>query len=204
MSESVPSPRFRGLFLLRPTLPLASVCSMRNVLLACLLLLALGPLQAKVYKSVLPDGTVVYSDTPPSEGAEQVELPEIQTYTPPPLPPSSPSSADADDSNDEGYESFEVTLPANDATVRDNNGSVKIALALTPGLRRGHKVEIFLDGKSIGAGGATSASLNDVDRGTHNIYAIVRNDEGKELARTPSSVFHLKRATRLGPTRGGS
>ena len=177
---------------------------MKQIIFAVALALGVSPAGAKIYKSVLPDGSVVYSDTPPEQGAKPMELPGIQTYSPPPL--SAPTAAPAKEAEKgfQGYESFEVSAPADDATVRDNGGTVRISLMLAPGLRSGHKVEIFMDGKSIGSGAGTSASVTNVDRGTHSIHAVVRDAEGKELVRTPDSVFHLKQTSRLNPARRGS
>ena len=161
------------------------------------------PLQAKIYKFVLPDGTVVYSDTPPEKGAREVELPPLQTFTPPPLPPSSPALTVDEPAAD--YESFEVASPANDEAIRDNGGSVKVGLKIAPALRSGHEVEIFVDGTSVGRGRGSSATLTDVDRGSHSVYATIVDGEGKEVARTPSITFHLQRVhiRRKQPRAGG-
>ncbi|NNG11833.1 MAG: DUF4124 domain-containing protein, partial [Halobacteria archaeon] len=48
-----------------------------------LLLLWTGLAQAEVYKSTNADGEVIFSDQP-SPGAEQVQLPELPTYSAPP------------------------------------------------------------------------------------------------------------------------
>ena len=50
-----------------------------------LLVLLTGLVQAAVYKTVTETGEVIYSDTP-TQGSERVRLPELPTYTPPPLP----------------------------------------------------------------------------------------------------------------------
>jgi hypothetical protein len=161
-----------------------------------LLVFAGSPVTAKVYKSVQPDGTVVYSDSRPDAAAEEVKLPEIQFYSAPPLPAPAQEEPPAE-AADEGYSRFEIAAPADDATVRDNGGTVRISLAMEPPLQDGHEVEIFVNGASVGRGRATSASLTNVDRGSHTVYAVVRDGSGQELARTGSSTFHLKRATRL-------
>ncbi len=175
---------------------------MNKLLIAVALVFAVAlPVAAKVYKSVLPDGTVVYSDTPPAADAKPVELPRIQTYSPPPTPAPAPAEKKPEKPVFGGYDTFEVASPANDSTVRDNAGTVQVSLTLSPGLQRGHKVEIFMDGLSIGSGAATTASLTNVDRGTHNLHAVVRDADGKEVIRTANSVFHLQKVSRLTPIR---
>ena len=176
---------------------LATVLGMNRAFLVCMLFLALTTAGAKVYKSVLPDGSVVYSDTPPSDGATPVELPAIQYYAPPPLPPPSEEGASAAKPTAAGYETFEIASPSDDQAVRDNGGTVSIQLTLVPGLRSGHQIEIFMDGASLGSGAATTASITNVDRGSHSVHAVVRDGDGKELARTGAITFHLLRASRL-------
>ena len=151
-----------------------------------------------VYKNVQPDGTIVYSDKP-DEGAKELKLPEIQIYTPPPLPEGDDRAANGGAAGFTGYESFAISSPANDETVRDNGGSVSIALTLKPSLQSGHVVDIRMDGASIGRGSSTSITLTNVDRGSHTVQAAVLDGDGAEVARTDSVTFHLKRASAIKP-----
>ena len=158
--------------------------------------LAAGSVQAgKIVKYTLSNGQVIYSDTPPPEAAsgEEVTVEPLQTFTPPRTPSfegSMPSDA-ADESA--GYEAFTVTSPENDTTIRDNGGNVRVSLTLSPGLRSGHSIEIYMDGKAIGSGNSTSLTLTDVDRGTHTVRATVKDGDGREIARSNSVIFHLRR-----------
>jgi hypothetical protein len=36
-------------------------------------------------------------------------------------------------------------------------------------------------------------TLTDVDRGTHTVQAAIKDAQGKEIARSNSVIFHLKR-----------
>jgi hypothetical protein len=167
-----------------------------------LILLLVGvlcaPVSAKVYKLVLPDGSVQFTDQP-QEGAEEVKLPPVQTFRPPPVPPS--GSGSSGERGDAGplYESIAVVSPRPDETLRDNTGTVDITLSLEPSLRAGHTVEILLDGKAIGSGAGTSVSVSDVDRGTHTVSAAVKDADGNTLATAPGVTFHLKRTAVGGP-----
>ena len=159
------------------------------------LMLALGAVQAgKVYKYTLSNGDVVYSDKPPpSDQGEEITLEPLQGFSLPPPPPLEDSTADKDDDEPTGYQEFKVTSPSNNATIRDNGGNVSVSLSLTPGLRGGHSIEVMMDGQPIGSGGGTSITLTEVDRGTHTVQAAVKDSEGKEIARSNSVIFHLKR-----------
>lgn len=158
------------------------------------LMLAVGSAQAqKIYKWTLPDGRVVYSDKPPpADQAEEVTLEPLQTFSAPPPPPLEDTSAKKEPEST-GYEEFKVTSPDNDATIRDNGGNVRISLSLSPGLQSGHSIEVIMDGKAIGSGKSTSVTLTDVDRGTHTVQAAIQDSDGKEITRSNSVIFHLRR-----------
>ena len=148
-----------------------------------------GAVAETVYKTVDENGNVIFTDKP-SEEAETIKIQELENTIGNPNPAKyKPSPAKIEGFS---YKSFTVTSPANGAGVRSNNGNVSISLSLEPALNRGHKIIISLDGKQIGTG--LSASLQNVDRGTHSISAKVIDSEGKSLISTSSS-FSLLRAT---------
>jgi hypothetical protein len=159
------------------------------------LMLAAGAAQAgKIYKYTLPDGDVVYSDkVPASDQGEEIQVEPLQSFTLPPAPPLKDTSAKDKAPEPVGYKEFKVTYPSNDATIRDNGGNVRVSLTVTPGLRIDHSIEVMMDGQPIGAGSGTSVTITDVDRGTHTVQAAIKDNEGKEIARSNSVIFHLKR-----------
>jgi hypothetical protein len=159
------------------------------------LVLAVGAAHAgSIYKYTLPNGDVVYSDrAPPADQGEEVKLEPLQSFTVPPAPPLEDSTRKQDAPKPVGYETFKVTNPTNDATIRDNGGNVRVSLSLSPALQSGHSIEVMVDGRSIGSGRGTSVTLTAVDRGTHTVRAAVKDSEGKEIARSNSVIFHLKR-----------
>jgi len=168
---------------------------MHKLAIMLCLLLAAGAAQAQeIYKYTLSNGKVVYSDKPPAaDQGEEVKLEPLQTFRLPPAPPLEDSTAKKQGPAPVGYEEFKVMSPSNDATLRDNGGTVSVSLSLSPGLQRGHSIAVMLDGQSIGSGHSTSVTLTEVDRGTHTVRATVKDNEGKEIARSNSVIFHLKR-----------
>jgi hypothetical protein len=158
-------------------------------------MLAVGAAQAgKVYKYTLSNGDVVYSDKPPpADQAEEVTLEPLQGFSLPPAPPLEDSTDKEEEAGPVGYEEFKVTNPTNDATIRDNGGNVRVSLSLTPGLQSGHSIDVMMDGESIGSGRSTVLTLTEVDRGTHTVQASIKDKDGKEVARSNSVIFHLKR-----------
>ncbi len=144
-----------------------------------------------VYKSVDENGNIIFTDKP-SKDAEEIKLQELQTiknpnpakYTPRPEQPKQEAS----------YKTFLVSNPADGAGLRSNSGNVSISLSLQPPLRSGHKIIITMDGKEVSKGSTTSVSLQNLDRGSHNITASVIDGNGKQMISTSSS-FSILRAS---------
>jgi len=73
----------------------------------------------EIYKQVLPDGTVVYSDQRPTPNAEPIVLPELTLITSQSVPQTSGRSAnnsDEADSTDAPYAEFALVEPVADQT----------------------------------------------------------------------------------------
>jgi hypothetical protein len=190
-----PEPRFATAFIVGPPGLVYAQGMTRPLAILLLTVLVLGAAQAgNVYKYTLSNGDVVYSDKPPpADQGETVTLEPLQGFNLPPAPPLEDTTAKADEPEAAGYTEFKVTSPTNDQTIRDNGGNVSVSLSLTPGLRGGHKIDVMMDGQSIGRGSGTSVTLTEVDRGTHTVQASIKDQEGKEVARSNSVIFHLKR-----------
>lgn len=144
-----------------------------------------------VYKTVDEDGRTIFTDKA-SEEAEEINIQKLETIENPNPAKYTPRPKQAEESTFK-YENFVVNSPENGAGIRSNNGNVSISLTLEPTLHAGHKIIISMDGKEVGSG--TSASLQNVDRGTHSISASVVDGSGKQLMST-SSTFSLLRATK--------
>ena len=170
---------------------------MRWSTLAVLLVLFATASQAKIYKWIMPDGSVKYSDQPQEGGgAEQVELPPLQTYTPQPVPKKTVKQSPQPKAVT--YEVFKVTAPAADATIRDNAGNFSVEFEVNPGLATGHSIEVFMDGFSLERSRRGEVSLTNVSRGTHRIYGVIVDKSGTEFARSETVTVHLQRATVAG------
>ena len=152
------------------------------------------PAQAQIYKWVLPDGSILYSDRPQHENDKELELSPLQTYKAQKLPKSSATSkAGQGDENQVEYTDFRVAQPEHDVALRNNAGNVSISLHLEPGLNESHTIDVFMDGRLLGGGRTTGLELQNVDRGSHTIYPVVKDQGGKVLTRTKSITFHLLR-----------
>jgi hypothetical protein len=173
---------------------------MRSLIyLFCLLPLpALG--QIGIYKWEMPDGSIGYSDQPQEEGASPVELSPLQTYEAPVTPAPAAAAGEEEGEGEEeepvfkGYEEVAVVEPANGATLRDNAGRVSVRLSVRPDMRPLHIIELIVNGRLLGSGRTTTVTLSGVERGTHSVAAVIKDEEGQELARSATVTFHLHRA----------
>lgn len=178
-------------------------------LISLLLVFCLAtPASAAVYKTVRPDGSVVYSDQPPRNEAEPHPLPPLQMIPSESLAPA-PAPQERNDSKTntpaaaEAYRSLAILDPQADGTVRDASGQVVVQVALDPPLatEAGDRVIIYLDGEPLAQGTDTAYTLDNVDRGTHTVEASVSSGPGRVLIRSPAVTFHVQRTSVNAPAR---
>lgn len=166
-----------------------------------LLALAAAVAQAEVYKSINADGEVVYSDTR-SKGSEVMNMPDLPTYSPPPVIPSSASPSEEAAVETEVYQDLVFLKPVDGSTVRDNQGVINAELKLTPALHNKlkHRVQFFLDGEAYGKPGySLRSTMNNVDRGEHTLTASVLDANGDTLISAAPVIVYLHRMTIYNP-----
>jgi Domain of unknown function (DUF4124) len=150
-----------------------------------------------VYKTVDADGNTVFSDVP-SAGAEEIKIKEAQAIN---IPKArsfklSPPEEKPKNSN---YTKLTIIGPENDATIHGGEGNVNITVTLEPDLDEKDVIVLFMDGKEMLSGRAPQFLLENVDRGTHTITVVVKNEDDKVLKRTAKVTFHVRRITQLSP-----
>jgi hypothetical protein len=164
-----------------------------------LLILLAASVQADVYKSVNEKGEIVYSDQP-APNAKRMQLPDLPTYTAPTIPVFSSAPETAPVASP--YKSVKIVAPENDATIRDNQGVVRVQVALNPPLmtKVGHKIQFYLNGEPHGMPvGTPSISFSNLDRGTYTLTTSVLDAKGDVLVSTDPVIFHLHRESLLNP-----
>ena len=167
--------------------------------LAIIIILLISPnLMAELYKWTDKDGNVIYSDKPnPAGPSEKIKGKPLTSYAPPKLKfKPSPKPKETEKTRRAIYTEFSITEPANDAGIRVNSGDVPIKFKVTPSPSniRGHRIDIYLDGKKSGSTVGTSYTLKSMDRGTHTVRADIVDGGGKALKST-TVTFHLLRAS---------
>jgi hypothetical protein len=166
------------------------------------LLLAAAAAGGTAYRSVGPDGTVIFSDRP-SPNAEEVRLPAPSSYPPPALPARGEAPAFADQPLAAAlYDSVRITAPPDDATVFAAQGGVDVDVSLDPSLMEGHTLTYVVDGKEVAKGlRADRIRITDLDRGTHHLEVAVRDEAGGIVGRSQRITFHLRQSSLNDPQR---
>lgn len=164
--------------------------------LPLMLLLFAGCLQAAVYKQVNENGEVVYSDKP-AAGAEKMDLPQLPTYTPPPVPLVRPADAPVES---EVYKGLEIVKPADNSTIRNNLGIIEVQLRIEPALkvREKHRLQFYLDNQRYGPlVDKTAIMMSNIERGEHTLSASVFDADGNAVIASTPVTIHVKRESVL-------
>ena len=156
---------------------------------------------AAVYRSVDTTGNVSYSDQPKA-GSKQLEI-EVAL----PSTPYQPSSTNMNDNVlevpdsamtkpvDVPVYSLTIISPSADEGVRNNEGNLTVALALSPTLNKDRQdsFEIKVDGNSYGnKQTSTHFVVENLIRGTHSLSVSVVDASGSVLT-NKQTTFHILR-----------
>ncbi|KTC65845.1 Uncharacterised protein (plasmid) [Legionella adelaidensis] len=169
--------------------------------IGCLALLVTTALRAEIYTWTDSSGVVHFSDKP-HVGATEVKLPSVQTFSnPPPAENSAPASSQPEDISVENAvnseeNAYKITImePADQATIRNNQGYVPIVISMEPELKKENSLQLIFDNKPVGEPqAATVFSLRDVNRGTHTIAIHALDEEGEVIATSNTVTFFMHR-----------
>lgn len=138
-----------------------------------------------VYKKVMPDGSISYSDTPEKD-AKALEIEPISTV-PALLKQTAIVITPKQKKASKPYRQLSFASPENSSSLWANDGNVPVAIKLSPALLAGHKVEWYFDGKLLGTSAAQTYLLKNVDRGTHKLKAKVVNSADTTLIEAEST-----------------
>ena len=150
----------------------------------------------KIYTWIDANGDRVYSSTP-RKGAKEMTIKESTSYSEP-EPVSGWQDAKikvVDESAVDVYDRLGILSPANDATVRDNNGNFQVAAEISPSLKADHWLRLTINGSPVGnLSRSPIFSLTNIDRGSHILRIDVVSGDGKVIKSSKPSTVHLHRA----------
>jgi len=172
-------------------------------LLLVFLMTAANAAEKRIYKTVDADGNTVFTDLPPKEGHREVlTLVKPNAFVSeeaiPGFQNDRPSASGVEQGGDPMlYRTLRIVSPANNKSIRGNDGSVQVGVDVDPGLINGHKLRLLLDGVRYLEGASTSFTLNNIDRGEHTLQADIVHASGQGMQSSEPSIFHLQRYSQL-------
>jgi hypothetical protein len=169
---------------------------MRALLILTLLVLAVPPASAQIYKYIDANGNTAFSSQPPNgtkaESVDLLPLPNVQRQEAPGREPApgttrapapsttSPATAAQPGAKSPPYTRLTLTdLPTAEA-LRANNGTFTVGVDIAPPLSGGRLVRLVLDGEVYGEASnqLRGLKLENLDRGDHAMAVqVVEGDQ---------------------------
>ncbi|WP_248738621.1 DUF4124 domain-containing protein [Pseudomonas sp. MWU12-2029] len=165
----------------------------RGLIALCLSLIALSA-SAEVFTYIDAQGNRVYTDQPRGN-AKRVPLATSNRMA------SNPTGAapitKAKKSAEQPlfrYDMLRVLVPEPDATIRSSAGELIVSITSEPGLQKGHRYRLLLDGQPTGEPGLSPVfPLSNIDRGSHNLSVEILDAQDRIVERTANQPFHMQR-----------
>jgi Domain of unknown function (DUF4124) len=182
---------------------------LRPLLIATMLLGALSAEAGVIYKWKDANGVTHYSDQP-SPGAERMivsSAPTIGSTRSAGATARTPAGARPPQSGEPqsplAYDHFEIFAPQANATYTAGL-PIDVRIRIEPSLRGGQTVSLYLDGKRSEASSDSGKSfvLENVERGSHLLTAVILDRASGETHRSESVPFVVFQKSVAAPPRG--
>jgi len=162
------------------------------LLITCLITL---PVTAEVFTYIDAQGNRVYTDQPGSGNAKRVPMaPSNRMSANPGGAAPTMTGKKAETKPLFHYDMLRVLVPEPDATGRSRAGEMSGSVTSEPGLQRGHRYQLLLDGQPTAAPGLSPVfALSNIDRGSHNLSVEILDEQGRTVERTANQPFHMLR-----------
>lgn len=145
-----------------------------------------------VYRWERPDGTFEFSDEPRS-GSETIVVEE------PMIQPSRGLELRSRPvfSTQFSYSRLVITEPIAGVTLRNQQAdAVLVSGEFEPGLRKGHRVFLLVDGETSGAGSrSASFQTSRLERGAHTLQLEIRDGDGEAVIKSEAVTVNVQRTT---------
>lgn len=162
------------------------------MLAACLIALSAS---AEVFTYIDAQGNRVFTDQPGSGNARRVPLATSNRMS---ANPTGAAPVIAEKRTETKplfrYDMLRVLVPEPDATIRSSAGELIVSITSEPGLQRGHRYRLLLDGQPTAEPGPSPVfALSNIDRGSHNLSVEILDEHGRIVERTANQPFHMLR-----------
>lgn len=182
---------------------------MRMIFLFILISFASFVCHGAVYMEKDKFGNITYSDTPLPNGTK-IDVPEVTQETSEGSNVTSVTTTTSTEENavvaenilvHKDYVVFLIQSPVDQATIQ-NQATIPVDIKIDPPLQEGDKILLLLDNKPYGAPAAsTRFELADVERGTHQLSAVLLDANQRVIKESNSVIIYVHRVTLNSPTR---
>ncbi len=155
---------------------------------------------ADIYKTTLPDGTVVYSDQPDAASPSTSEKLE-ETFVPTLSFPKVNTQRSSKKSYSRGksgfkYRSVSISSPKNDTTLRNTGGQLTVTVSVSPYLHPKHQLILLSNGTQVaGPTSSTEIKTTEIFRGTHTLSINIIDNKGNIVTRSNPTTIHVHQSS---------
>lgn len=156
--------------------------------------------QADIYQVVDNSGDITYSDTP-SKNAQKLNVTPTNVSKTNPPPTTTKQSINDGAIAKKPYTVFKIVSPMDQETIQ-NQFDIIINLQVEPDLQPGDAIQVYVDGNPTGpAAKTTSISLGQLNRGVHQVYAVLTDSKSSRLKQSNAITIYVHNASAAFPTR---
>jgi hypothetical protein len=169
------------------------------ILLVILLFSSAAFAQGDIYKVVDKDGNVTFTDQPPNDAAQPLDLPPlsvIETDIQVPETPAAGSAAEEPKPTTvrelrKQFRDFKITRPQPEETFWGTANSVFVSWGSSQPIPQSMSAMLFVDGAGQSASAMGGVTLT-LDRGEHQVYAQLRDEQNRRIVTTDTVTFFVK------------
>jgi len=157
--------------------------------------------EGQIYKVVNPDGSVTFTDQKPAPGAEPVKLKPLSVIE---TDIQVPKTADASENPPEEvtkeptarelqrmFRDFRITQPQNEETFWGTGNQVTVSWGASKTIPEDMRVILYVNGEGQNAP-ASGSMLLSLDRGEHQVYAVLRDANNRRVVSSDTVTFFVK------------
>jgi hypothetical protein len=169
------------------------------ILLVILLFSSTAFAQGDIYKVVDKDGNVTFTDQPPNDGAQPLDLPPLSVIeTDIQVPETAAAGSAADEPKPptirqlrKQFRDFKITRPQPEETFWGTANSVFVSWGSSQPIPQSMSAMLFVDGAGQSASAMGGVTLT-LDRGEHQVYAQLRDQQNRRIVTTDTVTFFVK------------
>ena len=169
---------------------LPSPVVIRNTIPLLLCLCFTGDITAaEIYKYVDENGNLVYSDSPPVEGAEPAQLPDII------IQPSTaiPEQTIGEEQQTNAEISVSISSPVPDTVVTAGQQSFNVGASSSRSLEDGEKARLLVNGNVHTEGKSLNWTVGNLIRGEYNIQVQIVDKQNNVIADSGATKIYVRR-----------